>query len=167
MPLRDGRLRLGGSVGLLSFGMAEVSRQTLIADVGAQYDVASFTLSAALRNFGGNMAGDPLPTELRVGTMVPLTSSAGFGVNAFADVISRVRESSLGLAAGLEAGIMPRTVGDIGAVARVGYDAEADQLSSLRFGAGVTLQSLSLDYAYQNFDFVGGVHRFGLRWTVR
>jgi hypothetical protein len=167
LPLQDGRLRVGASLGMVAFGMAEVSERAPIADIGAQFDVATVTVSAAVRNLGGNMAGNPLPTELRLGAVVPVRSSGGLGLNAFADAIARVREGSLGVAAGLEAGIIPRAASDIGAVARIGFDPEADQLSSLRFGAGVSLQSLSLDYAYQNFDFVGGVHRFGVRWTVR
>ena len=167
LPLQDGRLRVGGSVGVVSLAMAEVSESAPIVDAGVQYDIAAVTISAALRNFGGKMAGDPLPTELRLGLMAPLATASGLGLNAFVDGISRVREGSYGVAAGVEAGIIPSSSREIGAVARIGYDAEADQLSGIRFGAGVTVQSLALDYAYQNFEFIGGVHRLGLRWTIR
>jgi len=167
LPILDGRLRLGASVGMISSSIAELGENAPIADIGVQYDVASLTISAAIRNLGGSLAGDPLPTELRVGALVPITSAGGLGVNVFADAVSRMRESSFGVAAGVEAGLIPRNPSALSAVARIGFDPEADQLSAIRFGAGVSIQSLALDYAYQNLDFIGGVHRFGVRWTVR
>ncbi|MGQ0815632.1 MAG: PorV/PorQ family protein [Gemmatimonadota bacterium] len=168
LPLRDGRMRLGGSLGFVSVGVAEETRRAAVADVGVQYDVASITLAAAARNIGGTLSGDdaPLPTELRMGALVPISTSSGLGVNVFADAISRLRESSFAFASGIEAGIMPAATREIGAVARVGYETEAGQLAGFRFGAGVTLRAVSFDYAYHSFDFVGAVHRLGVRWTL-
>lgn len=167
--LNAGAFRLGASVGLVSSAIAEVNEHAAFADVGAQYDVASITLSASLRNLGGKLSGpskDPLPAELRVGAAVPFGMSSGIGVTAFADVISRLNESSLAFAAGIEAGLIPHAPSDIGVVARIGYDGESNGLAPLHFGAGVKLRALSIDYAYQNLDFIGAVHRLGVRWYM-
>src|SRR5437763_1855995 len=113
-----------------------MSENAPIADIGAQYDVGAITLGASLRNVGGNMSGhapDPLPTEARLGAFVPLATAQGLAVTAFVDAIARVRESSYGFSAGIEAGVLPQTPAGIGAVARVGFDSDANQLASLRF----------------------------------
>lgn len=167
LPLREGQLRIGAAVGLVSIGIAEISETAPIADVGVQCDVAAITVSAAARNLGGSLAGDPLPTELRLGVLVPVTMASGFGINAFGDAVARTSESSFGFAGGVEAGVMPRSAGGIGLVARISYDADANQLAGVRFGAGISLQAVAVDYAYQNLDFLGAVHRFGVRWAVR
>lgn len=170
LPLQDGRLRLGASLGFVSVGIAEVTSNAPVADFGVQYDWNAVTLSAVARNVGGTLSGDgdtPLPTELRIGAALPITAARGIGVSFFADAISRVREGAFTIAAGIEGGLIPKDPDAIGLVARVGYDAEANQLSALRFGAGVTIRSVALDYAFQDLDFVGAVHRFGIRWSVR
>lgn len=170
LPLQNGRLRLGASIGFVAVGIAEVTSSAPVADLGVQYDLSSFTLSAVARNLGGTLSGDgdsPLPTELRLGAVVPITAARGIGLNVFADAVSRVREGSFTAAAGVEAGLIPKDANAIGLVARAGYDAEANQLSALHFGAGVTIRSIALDYAFQDLDFVGAVHRFGIRWSVR
>jgi hypothetical protein len=110
---------------------------------------------------------DPLPTEARVGAAVPFAAAGNIGVNVYGDAIARLNESSFAIAAGIEAGLLPHAADEIGAVARIGYDAESNQLGALRLGAGITVRSVSLDYAFQNLKLVGGVHRLGVRWTVR
>lgn len=168
LPLRQGQLRIGVSGGLVSSSVAELSQHAPMADVGLQYDVGKMTVAASVRNFGGSLSGShaPLPTEARLGAMLPFALSGGWRVNAFADLIARVRESAFSFATGLEAGIAPGSR-DLGAVARVGFDTSPNQLSSLHFGAGLTRHAISVDYAFQNLDFVGAVHRLGVRWTVR
>ena len=168
-PLQNGRLRLGASVGFVSSAVADASQNAPIADVGAQYDVGSLSLAVSARNIGGTLSGaskDALPTELRAGVRAPFRIGERFGTNIFAEGIARVRESSFDVAAGVEAGLMPKN-SDIEAVARIGIDTEAHQLGALRFGAGVALRGVSLDYAYQSFSMIGAVHRLGLRWSVR
>jgi hypothetical protein len=32
-------------------------------------------------------------------------------------------------------------------------------------GAGLSLGDFALDYAYQNYDLFGSLHRFGVRWA--
>ena len=57
---------------------------------------------------------------------------------------------------------------DVGIVGRVGYAAHGpgNDASPLSFGAGVELGGLHLDYAYQNYDTLGGgLSRVGVRWT--
>jgi hypothetical protein len=54
----------------------------------------------------------------------------------------------------------------IGAVARIGYNGvEGDgALGALQLGAGLTLSDFAIDYAFQNYEFFGALHRFGVRW---
>ncbi|MGQ0561993.1 MAG: hypothetical protein ACT443_08985 [Gemmatimonadota bacterium] len=169
LPLRAGRLRVGGSLGFVSVGVANITENAPLADVGVQYDLPALTLSAAARNLGGSLSGDAgsLPTELRLGALLPIRSTGGLGANVLIDAVSRVRESSFGVLAGIEAGIMPGSTRDIGAVARIGYEAESDHLAALRIGAGVSVRSVAFDYTYQSFDFIGAVHRIGVRWSTR
>jgi hypothetical protein len=172
VPFGD-RLRAGVSAGFLSSSIADVTRGSPVFDLGAQYDLSFGTIGAALRNVGGSLSGAgiedaDLPTEARVGTSVELNRPDGLGVQFTGDVIARLREGSAGFLLGAEAGYRATSTRSLGAVARIGFSgAEGDGgLSALRFGAGLTLTSLSIDYTYQNLDFFGSVHRFGIRWTV-
>lgn len=168
VPLQSARLRVGGSLGFVAVNIADLSEHAPLADFGLQYDVGTVTLAVAARHLGSAMSGenaDPLPTELRAGIHAPVTLANGIGISAFADAVSRVREGSFGIAGGVEAGIRPRTANDLGAVARVGYDADNGHLGALRFGAGLSVRAVSFDYAYQHFDIAGAVHRIGIRWS--
>lgn len=169
LPLSGGRLRVGASFGYVSSSVAELRQGAPVIDAGLQYDVAGITTSATLRNAGGPLSGggDPLPTEARVGAAVPLRRNGRFTAQAFGDAIARLHEGTFDAAAGIEAGVLPLREGMLGAVARVGVDAEAEQLGRLRFGAGITLSRISFDYAYQNYRVIGAVHRVGLRWSTR
>ncbi|MFW6080191.1 MAG: hypothetical protein ACODAE_11255, partial [Gemmatimonadota bacterium] len=115
--------------------------------------------------------GAPLPSEARIGVTARLAGSrfaAGrdFGATVAADVVTRVAEGATGVVGGVEAGLMPRSGDDaFGAVLRAGYGLGADDaLGAVRVGAGVSLGSLGVDYTFQDYDFFGAVHRFGLRW---
>lgn len=168
LPLRGGRIRAGASIGMIATAIAELNETAPLADVGLQFDVANVTLSTAIRNFGGRLGGrDALPAEARLGAAIPLALSRSIGVHVFGDAISRLNESTLAFAGGVEAGFMPRGSRDVGAVVRIGYDAESKQLAPLRFGAGINVRFVSLDYAFQTSDLVGAVHRLGVRWSVR
>ena len=169
IPLLTGRLRAGASAGFVSVSVAEITETTPIADIGLQYDVAQLTLSLAARNLGGTLgAGDTrLPSELRLGALIPVLNSAGVGANLMVDGISRIHESRFDVAAGIELGLIPSVTRDVGAVIRAGYDGDSGELSALRFGAGLSLRSASFDYTFQNMAISGSVHRLGLRWSLR
>ncbi len=86
-----------------------------------------------------------------------------------ADIVAFLEEDRTGVLLGLEGGLMPSGASGISAVARLGVDAAGgdDALGALRLGAGIGLGDLDLDYAYQDFEAFGAVHRVGLRWTYR
>jgi hypothetical protein len=157
------QLRAGASVGFVSSTVADASSQMVGLSAGLQYDVAGMTLGAVLRDVGGS----DLPTEARLGVSRTFMNDKNIGATFNADAIARVREGSFSAVGGLEVGILPGNANDFGAVARIGYDAEPGNLAPLRFGAGITMKSVSLDYAFQNLDFAGVVHRIGVRWATR
>ena len=167
-PLDGGHLRIGVAAGFVSTAVAEASENAPLADVGAQFDVGTLTIGAGLRNLGGSLSGSthaPLPTEARLGASMPFALTRSVGATVYADAIARVRESSFNFAVGAEVGLLPASNGGIGAVARVGFDAESNQLAHLRVGAGISMHDVALDYTFQGSAFMGAVHRFGLRWT--
>src|SRR5262245_43706333 len=114
-------LRLGMSAGLVSVSLAEEARSTPVFDLGAQYDLSSVTLGAALRNVGGSLSSDSLadaelPTELRLGAAFHFLRPSGIAVNVHTDVVARVRDGSAGLLIGGEAGWLPGAQRAVGAV---------------------------------------------------
>ncbi len=172
VPLRD-RLRLGASGGFVSSSLADQSSSTPVFDVGVQYDIASFTVGAALRNVGSALSGDQLsdadlPTEARVGAAFQIARPDGLGVTLHSDLVARLQESGAGILLGAEAGYLPSSARALGAVARIGVSpTEGDgALGALKLGAGITLAHIGIDYTYQSFDLLGGVHRFGVRWSA-
>jgi hypothetical protein len=172
LPIHE-RLRLGASGGVISSSLADQSSNTPVFDIGVQYDLASFTVGAALRNAGGALTTSGLrdaqvPTEARVGAAVQLSRADGLGVTLHSDLIARLQESSAGILLGAEAGYLPSAARSLGAVARVGLSpAEGDgALGVLKLGAGLTLANLGIDYTYQSFDVLGSVHRLGVRWSA-
>lgn len=172
LPFGD-RLRVGASAGLVFSSIAEASRSTPSVDLGVQYDLSFGSVGVAVLHAGGSLSGDQLddaelPTEARLGATADLTRDDGLAVLLTADLIARLREGSAGFLIGAEAGYHATAQRALGAVARVGFSGAEGEgaLSSLRFGAGLSLARLAIDYTYQNLDFYGSVHRFGVRWTV-
>lgn len=172
LPFGD-RLRVGASAGFVFSSIAEATRSTPSFDLGAQYDLSFGSIGLALLNAGGSLADDDLvdaelPTEARLGATAELTRADGLGVQITADIVARLREGSGGFLIGAEAGYHATAQRALGAVARVGFSGAEGEgaLSSLRFGAGLSLAQLAMDYTYQNLDFYGAVHRVGVRWTV-
>jgi hypothetical protein len=172
LPLADGRLNIGASLGYVSTDLAGTGRGTPFLDVGGQYLLSGLTLGAAVRNIGGALSGSgvadaDLPMEARLGAMYQFARETGFGGAVSADLVSGINGGTTGLIAGFEAGLLPRAASRVGAVARVGYDTgvgEAGQ-GALALGGGVSLGPLAVDYAWQNFDLFGSLHRIGVRWS--
>ena len=172
MPMGE-RLRLGVSAGMLSNSIADHSMSTPTFDLGAQMDLGFGTVGAALRNAGAAIKGDQLadadlPTEGRVGAVLRFDRADGLGATLNGDVVMRLHEGSAGVIFGAEAGYHATAQRTLGAVARVGFSAADGEgsLGALKFGAGISLANIAIDYAFQNVDFFGGVHRFGVRWTA-
>lgn len=172
LPL--GRLRLGAGAGIVTSNLAGVQRSAPLFDVGAQFELPVVTLGASIRNIGPAMSGDdgadaPLPTEARIGARVERSLPGSIGVVFGADLASDLNAGTTRLIGGIEAGLLPGADRRLGAVARIGVDGDAidddDTLSGLRFGAGITLDRIALDYTYQDFEFFRAIHRFGIRWS--
>ncbi|MGH7443474.1 MAG: hypothetical protein ACREKM_01290, partial [Longimicrobiales bacterium] len=172
LPIFGDRLTVGAAAGMVTVSLAEARRIAPVFDMGAQYDLPFVTLGASLRNLGPDMSGAgladaPLPSEARIGAATSWQRADGWGGSLNADVVTLLQEKRTGLLLGAEAGLMPATTMGISAVARVGIDATQgrDAIGAFRFGAGVGFGRVDLDYAYQDFDAFGGVHRIGLRWA--
>ncbi len=56
---------------------------------------------------------------------------------------------------------------DIVVLGRVGALAMPDEsdMRPLAFGGGLRSRHLTVDYAYQSFETLGGTHRVGVRWA--
>lgn len=154
--------RVGGSIGYVSSNVAEASSNAAFLDAGIQYDLGKNTFAFLLRSMGGS----DLPAEARIGASRTL-ARGNLGALIGVDAIMRLRESGIAVVAGMEAGLLPSTSSEFGAVVRVGFDGESSQLAPLRFGAGLMLHRVAVDYAFQNMDIAGVVHRVGVRWSVR
>ncbi len=172
LELAEGRFAIGAGLGYVSTDLAGSSRGTPFLDAGAQYRMNAITVGAAIRNLGGALSGADiadadLPSEARFGAMARLTRPDGLGAVFSADLVSELNAGMTGIVAGIEAGLMPAGPGRVGAVGRIGYDAGtgADGQGALRFGGGLSLGNLSVDYAYQQYELFGSLHRFGVRWA--
>jgi hypothetical protein len=174
LPMMDGRLNIGAAAGFVSTDFAGASRSTVLFDAGAQYVLPGITFGAAIRNLGGSLTGGglaeaELPSEARAGAMVEFTRETGLGVVVSADVVHELNASLTGVVAGVEAGLFPRAESQVGAVARIGYDAGTgdEGQGALRLGGGLSVGRFAIDYAYQNYELFGSLHRFGVRWVRR
>jgi hypothetical protein len=170
--LLDDRLSLGASAGMVSIELAGLGRSTPMFDLGAQYALPFGTVGASLRNLGGDLSGEDLadaslPSQLRLGGAFGMTAPNGIGALVAGDLVAELAEGTTGFVAGLEAGLMPRIAGDLAAVGRVGFNGAAgdDGLGTLQLGGGIALGGFAVDYAYQNYDFFGALHRVGVRWS--
>lgn len=171
LPLLEGRASAGAAVGIVASDLAGVERSALFLDLGAQYRAGDLSVGAALRHLGTGLASDefgdaPLPLEARLGAAYRRDISGRYGAVASADVVLGLEEETLGVALGGEAGLLPRD-GALTAVLRAGVTAGEGEghLGRLRVGGGIGLMGLALDYTVQTFEYLGSVHRIGVRWT--
>jgi hypothetical protein len=171
--LPGGRLSAGGSVGVLWVSVAETGRSAAVFDAGLHYDAGrGVRLGAAIRNAGSDLQGArlapaPLPSELRAGVAYkPLPPRHGLQVSVHADGVAPLNDGSSGLAAGAEVSI-PVSAPDITVFVRGGYNGTTGPsgLGRVHLGAGLGQGSFALDYAFQDMDLLGSVHRFGVRWS--
>jgi hypothetical protein len=165
-PFADGRLRAGAAIGFVATALAEQRQTAPIADLGAQYDVGPATLGVSLRNLGTGLSGDAdddLPTEARIGAATQLLRAGAGMISASAELVGRLGEGSLTFAGGIEAGLPATDARPFAVLARLGLDAESHQLGALRAGASLGFKDISLDYTFQQLDYFGSVHRFGVR----
>lgn len=168
LPMRGGRLRAGAALGFVASAIAEQHQSAPLLDLGAQYDVGPATIGASLRNLGADLSGDAtdkLPTEARLGASAQLTHARGATVVGTVEIVARIGEGSTTLVGGLEGGLPATADRPFAILGRIGLDAESNQLGSLRAGATLGFRDVAFDYTYQTLEFLGSVHRFGLRIT--
>ncbi len=172
LPLANGRFRVGAAAGFVSSDIAGSSAGAPLFDVGVQAGlIPSRSAGASLRNLGGSLGKDttsaPLPSEARVGLSYARRSGTGLGLAVSADLVAGLQDHTTGVAGGIEAGLLRSGSRGFGAVARVGYDQAQGSagLGPLQLGGGLSVGSLSLDYTFQDMNYFGAVHRFGVRWT--
>jgi hypothetical protein len=171
--LPGGRLSAGGSVGVLWVSVAETGRTAALFDAGLHYDAGrGVRLGAAVRNAGSDLQGArlapaPLPGEFRAGVAYrPLPPGRGLQVSVHADGVAPLNDGTAGVAAGGEIAI-PVSSPDITVFVRGGYNGTTGPsgLGRVHLGAGLGQGSFALDYAFQDMDLLGSVHRFGVRWS--
>lgn len=172
LPVADGRAAVGAAVGVVTSDLAGVGRTAAFLDLGARLRVGDrLDLGASLRNLGTDLAHEELgeadlPAQARLGATYRHAFGPLYGAAAFADGVWNIAEETAGAALGAEAGLLPEG-GGVAAVLRAGVvvGEGGGQLGRLRFGGGVSLGALSLDYAIQHFRYLGTIHRFGVRWS--
>jgi hypothetical protein len=166
LPLMDGRLRAGAAIGFVATSLAEQNQHAPLADIGAQYDIGAATIGVTLRNLGTDLSGDAsdkLPTEARFGAAMHLLREGAGVLTGTGEVIARLGEGSVTFAAGIEGGLPATASRPFTILARAGFDAESNQLGALRAGASLGFRDIAFDYTFQQMEFFGSVHRFGLR----
>jgi len=139
-------------------------------DVGlaiAVFDIAA--LGVSVQNLGGDFGtpdGARLPRRTRVGLTTNYVDPEGtYRLLTTAEGVWP-RDERVQLALGAEGGIVTRGLGIVGRLGFVTRSPTSDA-SRWTFGGGVELRRLHVDYAYQNFDVLGGgTHRLGLRWAT-
>ena len=162
--------------GLTAFGVtAKYNRQQIgsevsdawAGDVGvavAVFDIMAFGVS--VQNLGGDLGnGALLPRRTRAGLTLNYTDPQGTFRLLTTLEGQWTRGNSAVLVQGIEGGVV---TGGVGLVARLGYATRpaVTDASRVTFGGGIVLSRLTMDYAFQAYDALGGgTHRVGLRWT--
>ena len=168
----EGRASAGVAIGFVTSDLAGVGRSAAFLDLGAQGRIGDrLSVGVSLRNLGTGMASEemgeaPLPSQARLGATYRRPLGALYGAAAFADAVWGIEEETAGLALGVEGGLLPPDR-SISAVLRLGATLGEGEghLGRLRFGGGLGLRGIGLDYSVQVFEYLGAIHRIGLRWS--
>lgn len=171
LPFLGRRASMGLAVGVATSDLAGVQRSVAFLDVGTQYRHRLGTLGATIRNVDIGLGSDEaagdlsLPLEARIGAAAHRNFTDRYGAMLSTDVVLGVKEETLAVAVGGEAGLLPRD-GAVTAVLRAGTTlGGGDHLGRLRVGGGIGVRGLSVDYAIQSFEYLGAIHRVGVRWA--
>ncbi|HKG95138.1 MAG TPA: hypothetical protein VKA84_24690 [Gemmatimonadaceae bacterium] len=178
------RLRAGGSVTLVQQSVAGVSGRALSLDVGASGLVApGTTIAVATQQPVGEMRtgsrSAPLPRAIRVGVAHEREVAAALGLT----IVGEIRRQSGAVGVTPAGGAELRWLGaasPFDLAARVGAAARSrgGDAQPLSVGGSVVYnatpvaggalrereQRVAVDYAFQSFRDLGGVHRVGVRW---
>jgi len=176
------QMRYGANLHVMHAHVEQARAVALAADLGGVYHVPErqLTLGATVRHLGGMIDGfgptrEPLPIDLQLGLSKQLAhlplllTLTGYDLANVSTGIrgGRTIDHILGhLTAGAE--LQP---GDVLRL-RVGYNhrrskelalTERFDLAGFGFGFGVTASALTVDYAYNSWSTLGGLHRFSLQ----
>ena len=176
------RVRYGANLHLMHARIERAGAAAIALDLGGLYRVPSRRLAVgvSLRHLGGMVDGfgdtrEPLPLDLQVGVSkrlahLPLLLTAtaydltnlSEGINGGGTVDHVLGHLTMG--AELQPGDVLRL--------RVGYNhrrstelalTDRFDLAGLGLGFGVTVSALTIDYAYNSWSSLGGLHQFSLR----
>jgi len=176
------RARYGANLHLMHARIERAGAAAIALDLGGLYRVPSRRLAVgvSLRHLGGMVDGfgdtrEPLPLDLQVGVSkrlahLPLLLTAtaydltnlSEGINGGGTVDHVLGHLTMGVE--LQPGDVLRL--------RVGYNhrrstelalTDRFDLAGLGLGFGVTVSALTIDYAYNSWSSLGGLHQFSLR----
>ena len=155
---------LGLAVKYNQQALAGSSTSAFAGDLGLLWNPSEyFNLGAAYSNFGPDVSGHPLAQGLRVG----LSSYLGKGSDLqwlLAVSGESLKDSDNSVHLGLESSLFKTLALRAGYAFDVPKPAEANGLSGWTFGGGITLESLSLDYAFVPLGDIGNTQRVSLTY---
>jgi hypothetical protein len=164
--------RLGAAAKYVRQTVANYSGSSAAVDLGLAYTfVRGWDVAAAVQHLGADLrlaaVSAPLPWTWRASVAAPAMVTPTFSLRPIAEV----RQSSGGTTAGALAaeGVWHPSVGGPVLAARAGFTfmGNGEDRSPLALGGGVTLGRITVDYAYESFDALGGAtHRVGIRFAA-
>lgn len=168
--LGDARLGLGGAGQVIRETLQDASASALAADLGvwSEHDaLPDWRAAAAVRHLGTKekflSEAQNLPAEISIG----LSRGSGGEVGpVYSGEMLLPAQGSMGGRLGVE---YSAEVGrGLVAVARAGYETVPAQdlgtFAGMTFGGGVRIQSIDLDFSYQNAGELGSKFRLGACW---
>jgi hypothetical protein len=163
--------RVGAAAKYVRQTVANYSGGVAAMDIGVAYTfVRGWDVAATVQHLGSELrlaaVSAPLPWTWRASLAAPAMVTPTFSLRPIAEV----RQSSGGTTAGAVAaeGLWHPSVGGPVLAARAGYTfvGNGEDRSPMTLGGGVTLGRITVDYAYESFDALGGAtHRVGLRFA--
>jgi hypothetical protein len=141
---------------------AQASALAWDGGVFGKTDDGRWAAGAAITNVGSaaglNDAADRLPTAMQAG----LTFKPGDGRFSYSVEAAHTREKSLSVNAGMGFQVLSNVH------LRAGYDGRTAgaNYAGLSSGVGITLGSLTLDYAFAPFGELGNVQRVSISWAL-
>lgn len=167
-----GRLRVGAAVTWAQQHVASYSGSAVAGDIGASYTLPSgWDFAAAVQNAGSRLTlaavTASLPLTWRATVAAPVVVAERLTLRPMAEV----RQWSGGPVTGVIAaeGRWRASADAPRVAARVGYAfrGTGDDRSPLTAGIGLGFGRITLDYAYEGFDLMGGAtHRVGVRLSA-
>ncbi len=171
----DDRLSVGAAVKIISSSLGEYRSQAVAADLGASYVIPEEQLSIGLSllHFGTQLStyagsSESLPTDLRLGITkrpehLPVFLNLNFhGLNdPDLPILERFRQFSLGAEFDMSSALRLR----LGFNNRVRQDLRMGSsagLAGFSVGAGVLISSYQIDYGFNSYGSIGGLHRIGI-----